>query len=81
MEKRRLHSAEVTDSGDSTCPQSSQPVISCIMAGYSGKPLAEKLGIVAGSTVAAIGAPANYRELLGPLPDGVRFCEVMRSRN
>ena len=46
------------------------------MAGYSGKPLAQKLGIVAGSAVAAIGAPANYRELLGPLPNGVRFCAV-----
>ena len=46
------------------------------MAGYSGKPLAQKLGIVAGSAVAAIGAPANYRELLGPVPKGVRFCPV-----
>ena len=46
------------------------------MAGYSGKPLAQKLGIVTGSAVAAIGAPANYRKLLGPLPDGVRFCAV-----
>jgi hypothetical protein len=46
------------------------------MAGYSGKPLAQKLGIVADSGVAAIGAPANYRELLGPLPNGVRFCTV-----
>ena len=46
------------------------------MAGYSGKPLAQKLGVVAGSTVAAIGTPANYRELLGPLPNGVRFCAV-----
>ncbi len=51
-------------------------VISWIVAGYSGKPLAQKLGIVAGSTVAAIAAPANYRELLGPLPNGVRFCTV-----
>jgi hypothetical protein len=46
------------------------------MAGYSGKPLAQKLGIVAGSAVAAIRAPENYRELLGPLPNGVRFCAV-----
>ncbi len=44
------------------------------MAGSSGKPLAQKLGIVTGSAVAAIGAPANYRELLGRLPKGVRFC-------
>jgi len=46
------------------------------MAGYSGKPLAQKLGVVAGSTVAAIGTPANYQELLRPLPNGVRFCAV-----
>ena len=46
------------------------------MAGYSGKPLAQKLGVVAGSTVAAIGTPANYRKLLGRLPNGVRFCAV-----
>ena len=46
------------------------------MAGYSGKPLAQKLGIVAGSALAAIGAPAHYRDLLEPLPNGVRFCSV-----
>lgn len=46
------------------------------MAGYSAKPLAQKLGIVADSAVAAIGAPANYLELLGPLPKGVRFCSI-----
>jgi hypothetical protein len=51
-------------------------VINCIVAGYSGKPLAQKLGIVAGSAVAAIGTPANYQELLKPLPHGVRFCAV-----
>ena len=46
------------------------------MAGYPGKSLAQKLGVVAGSTVAAIGTPANYRELLRPLPKGVRFCAL-----
>src|SRR6476659_3618425 len=46
------------------------------MAGYPGKPLAQKLGVVAGCTVAAIGTPANYQELLRPLPNGVRFCAV-----
>ncbi len=39
-------------------------------AGYSGIPLAGKLGIKPGTTVVAIGAPANYRDLLDPLPDG-----------
>ena len=43
------------------------------MAGYSGTPLAKKLGIQAGSTVLADGAPADYRRILEPLPESVRF--------
>ena len=42
-------------------------------AGYSGTPLAKKLGIVAGSHVATRHAPAEYGDLLEPLPDGVCF--------
>ena len=42
-------------------------------AGYSERPLTSKLGIKAGSEVRVEGAPANYRELLGRLPDGVTF--------
>jgi hypothetical protein len=44
-----------------------------IMAGYSGTPLAKKLGIEAGSTVFAVGAPDGYREWLRPLPPDVEF--------
>jgi hypothetical protein len=40
-------------------------------AGYSGTPLAAKLGFKAGLKVAVLGAPAHYRDLLRPLPDGV----------
>jgi hypothetical protein len=40
---------------------------------YSGTPLAKKLGIVAGSHIAARHAPVHYRELLAPLPDRVVF--------
>ena len=43
------------------------------MAGYSGTPLAKKLGIKPGSRLAVSGAPKNYPELLAPLPEGVRF--------
>ena len=43
------------------------------MAGYSGTPLAQKLGIKAGQEVAAINAPANYSKLLAPLPEAVSF--------
>lgn len=40
-------------------------------AGYSGTPLAKKLGIKAGFVILAIGAPPGYRELLEPLPEAV----------
>ena len=46
-------------------------------AGYSGTPLARKLGLSAGDEVFLVGAPANYTELLAPLPDGVRFVSRM----
>jgi hypothetical protein len=41
-------------------------------AGYSGTPLADKLGIKPGITVIAIAAPRGYRTLLGTLPPGAR---------
>ena len=43
------------------------------VAGYSGKSLAEKLGIKSGFTVALIDPPLGYRGLLEPLPLDVRF--------
>ena len=42
-------------------------------AGYSGTPLVKKLGIVAGSEVLVLGAPADSSALLLPMPAGVRF--------
>lgn len=42
-------------------------------AGYSGTPLPRKLGIRDGARVATIGAPAHFRDLLEPLPDGVEI--------
>jgi len=42
-------------------------------AGYSGTPLARKLGIAAGSRVVAVHAPSGYIDWLAPLPDDVRF--------
>jgi hypothetical protein len=41
--------------------------------GYSGTPLAAKLGFKPGSRVVVVHAPADYKGLLEPLPDGVRF--------
>ena len=43
------------------------------MAGYSGTPLAQKLGIKPGSKVLLVDAPEAYLSLLAPLPDGVQF--------
>ena len=43
------------------------------MTGYSGTPLAKKLGITTGATVCTTHAPPAYRDWLAPLPDGVRF--------
>lgn len=43
------------------------------MAGYSGTPLVKKLGVKDGFKIHAIGAPADYRSLLAPLPAAVKF--------
>jgi hypothetical protein len=45
------------------------------MAGYSGTPLAKKLGIQAGAFVHVVDAPGNYDLLLEPLPANVTFVE------
>jgi len=49
------------------------------MAGYSGTPLPQKLGIKPGTMVAAINVPCNYRRLLGKLPSGVAFANRIRA--
>ncbi len=41
--------------------------------GYSGTPLAKKLGIKAGFELHLLRAPADYASLVAPLPVGVRF--------
>ena len=42
------------------------------MAGYSGTPLARKLGIKDGSRIFLLNAPGNYLQLVAPLPAGVQ---------
>ena len=42
-------------------------------AGYSGTPLAKKLGIKPASRVFLSGAPDGFEHLLAPLPPGVKF--------
>jgi hypothetical protein len=44
-------------------------------AGYSGTPLARKLGIKAGLRVLLVHPPAGYVELLAPLPEPVFFVQ------
>ena len=41
------------------------------MAGYSGTPLPQKLGIKENHKLAVLGAPAGFSDVLGALPAGV----------
>jgi hypothetical protein len=49
------------------------------MAGYSGTPLPQKLGIKANHRVAFINAPASFAQELGALPDGVTEVKPLRA--
>lgn len=49
-------------------------------AGYSGKPLAQKLGIKKGDVLAFSNAPDDYDRLLGKLPDGVVVARELEGR-
>ena len=44
-----------------------------VTAGYSGTPLAKKLGVKDGSRLLLLDAPKGYEKLLAPLPPGVAF--------
>lgn len=44
--------------------------------GYSGKYLAQKLGIKAGYVIGVVDPPENYWELVRPLPDNVSIVNV-----
>jgi hypothetical protein len=47
------------------------------LAGYSGTPLAKKLGIKPGGRLFVAGGPPKYTKLVAPLPDGVEFASGM----
>ena len=49
-------------------------------SGYSGTPLAKKLGIVSGTVVLTKHAPDDYGEWLAPLPPDVTFVARMSAR-
>lgn len=59
----------------------SNPVVpSSVLAGHSGTPLPKKLGIKPNSVVALVGAPKEFRQTLGVLPDGATLRQGIRSR-
>jgi hypothetical protein len=43
------------------------------MAGYSGKPLSQKLGIKPGFRIFADSSPKPYQDIVGDLPDGAKI--------
>ena len=47
-------------------------------AGYSGKPLAAKLGIKPGHRVKITAAPPDYADLVAPLPAGVSLAPNLK---
>jgi hypothetical protein len=49
------------------------------MAGYSGKPLVQKLGIQPGFCVFVEGAPAAYGDIVGPLPADVTVAKRLKA--
>jgi hypothetical protein len=64
-------------------PPADPVVPSSNLAGYSGTPLAKKLGLKAGMKVALVRAPEGFEATLTDLPEGVRFarragsCDLM----
>jgi hypothetical protein len=51
------------------------------MAGYSGTPLAQKLGIKPAMTVITIGAPPNYRKLLGQVANEIKLSDRVKDNS
>ena len=49
------------------------------MAGTSGKPVVEKLGIKPGFCIFTAGAPASYAAIVGKLPAGVTMAKRLKA--
>lgn len=49
-------------------------------AGYSGTPLAEKLGITSGAAVVVLNDPGHFADLVDPLPEGVTVRTAARGK-
>lgn len=50
------------------------------MAGYSGTPLAQKLGIKEDARIFLAGAPEHYLTLLAPMPKGVQIARRLSAQ-
>ncbi|MGX4802308.1 DUF3052 domain-containing protein [Bradyrhizobium guangdongense] len=50
------------------------------MAGTSGKPLVQKLGIKPGFCIFVDGLVTSYRDVVGELPDGVSIASTAKAR-
>lgn len=50
------------------------------MAGYSGTPLAKKLGIKAGHNLVTLGAPDGFVDSLAPLPENVKITSSLAGK-
>ncbi len=50
------------------------------MAGYSGRPLAQKLGVKPDSTVVLLDPPEGVERMLAPLPEGVAIRKGNRGK-
>ncbi|MBR0685808.1 DUF3052 family protein [Bradyrhizobium manausense] len=48
------------------------------MAGYSGKPLVQKLGVKPGFCIFVDGLATPYRDIVGELPDGVTIAKTSK---
>jgi hypothetical protein len=48
------------------------------MAGVSGKPLSQKLGLKPGFRIFVDGAPSDYRGIVGEWPDGAKLVAQLR---
>jgi len=59
-------------------PWHTLPSMAAPKFGYSGKTLAQKLGIVAGTRVAAIAAPPHYPSLVADAPDDATITHFKR---
>ncbi|MDP1677308.1 MAG: DUF3052 family protein [Bacteroidota bacterium] len=51
-----------------------------MMAGYSGKPLGEKLGIKKEFTIVLVNPPKQYMTLVAPLPEGVTIAAKITNK-